>query len=43
MSELQTEFGGDNPISFSEYYKSGGNGYVPSTVLPVYLVVILLI
>lgn len=32
MSELQTEFGGDNPISFSEYYKSGGNGYVPSTV-----------
>jgi len=32
MSELQTEFGGSSPISFSEYYKSGGNGYVPSTV-----------
>ena len=32
MSQLQTEFGGTNPISFSEYYKSGGNGYVPSTV-----------
>ena len=32
MSQLQTEFGGTNPISFSEYYKGGGNGYVPTTV-----------
>ena len=32
MSQLQTEFGGTNPISMSEYYKSGNNGYVPTTV-----------
>ena len=32
FSELQTEFSGVHPISLSEYYKSGGNGYVPSTV-----------
>ena len=32
FSELQTEFTGVHPISLSEYYKSGGNGYVPSTV-----------
>ena len=32
FSELQTEFTGAHPISLSEYYKSGGNGYVPSTV-----------
>jgi hypothetical protein len=32
FSNIQTEFGGSNPISLSEYYKSGGNGYVPSTV-----------
>ena len=32
LSDLQGEFGGSNPISMSEYYKSGGNGYVPTTV-----------
>jgi hypothetical protein len=32
FSQIQTEFTGVNPISLSEYYKSGGNGYVPSTV-----------
>jgi hypothetical protein len=32
FSDLQTEFTGVNPISLSEYYKSGGNGYVPTTV-----------
>ena len=32
LSQIQTEFTGSNPISMSEYYKSGGNGYVPSTV-----------
>ena len=32
LSDLQTKFTGSNPISMSEYYKSGGNGYVPSTV-----------
>jgi hypothetical protein len=32
LSDLQTEFTGSNPISMSEYYKSGGNGYVPTTV-----------
>ena len=32
LSDLQTEFTGSHPISMSEYYKSGGNGYVPSTV-----------
>ena len=32
FSDLQTEFTGVNPISLSEYYRSGGNGYVPSTV-----------
>lgn len=30
FSQIQTEFGGSNPISFSEYYKNGSN--VPSTV-----------
>ena len=25
MSEIQTEFGGSNPISISEYYKGGAN------------------
>jgi len=32
LSQLKTEFSGDSTISMSEYYKSGGNGYVPSTV-----------
>jgi plastocyanin len=32
FSNLQTEFTGVNPISLSEYYKSGNNGYVPTTV-----------
>ena len=32
FSAIQTEFTGVNPISLSEYYKSGGNGYVPTTV-----------
>ena len=32
FSDIQTEFTGVNPISLSEYYKSGGNGYVPTTV-----------
>ena len=32
LSDLQTEITGSHPISMSEYYKSGGNGYVPSTV-----------
>lgn len=31
LSNIQTEFGGSNPISLSEYYKGGT--YVPSTVL----------
>lgn len=30
FSQIQTEFGGANPISLSEYYKNGS--YVPSTV-----------
>ena len=30
FSEIQTEFGGSNPIQMSEYYKGGTN--VPSTV-----------
>jgi hypothetical protein len=30
FSQMQTEFGGANPISLSEYYKNGS--YVPSTV-----------
>jgi len=30
FSQIQTEFGGSNPISFSEYYKNGSN--VPTTV-----------
>tara|TARA_B110000211_G_scaffold13863_1_gene14412 strand:- start:559 stop:1032 length:474 start_codon:yes stop_codon:yes gene_type:complete len=30
FSQMQTEFGGANPISLSEYYKNGA--YVPSTV-----------
>lgn len=32
LSQIQTEFTGSNPISMSEYYKSGGNGYVTPTV-----------
>jgi len=32
FSAIQGEFTGVNPISLSEYYKSGGNGYVPTTV-----------
>ena len=32
LSQIQTEFTGSNPISMSEDYKSGNNGYVPSTV-----------
>lgn len=28
FSEIQSEFGGTNPISFSEYYKDGSSGYV---------------
>lgn len=32
LSELKTEFSGDTSISLSEYYKGGGNGFVPSTV-----------
>ena len=32
LSQIQTEFAGSNPISMSEYYKSGNNGYVPATV-----------
>ena len=40
MSDIQTEFGGSNPISLSEYYAGGGqtpagttgnNGTVPSS------------
>ncbi len=30
LSDIQTEFGGSNPISLSEYYRGGG--YVPSSV-----------
>jgi hypothetical protein len=30
FSDLQTEFGGVNPISLSEYYRGAGGGYVPS-------------
>lgn len=30
FSDIQTEFGGSNPISYSEYYKGGT--YVPTTV-----------
>ena len=30
FSQMQTEFGGSNPIGFDEYYKSGAN--VPSTI-----------
>jgi len=28
FSEIQSEFGGSNPIQFSEYYKDGSSGYV---------------
>lgn len=31
LSDVQTEFGGSNPISLSEYYKGGG--HVPSSVV----------
>ena len=27
MSQIQTEFGGNNPISFSEYYKNANTKY----------------
>ena len=30
LSTVQTEFGGSNPISMSEYYRGSGTGYVPS-------------
>lgn len=30
LSQVQSEFGGSNPISMSEYYRNGS--YVPSTV-----------
>ena len=30
FSQMQTEFGGANPIGFNEYYKNGS--YVPSTI-----------
>lgn len=37
FSALQTEFsGGSNPISLSEYYRGGGNGYVPSGTTSAY-------
>ena len=32
LSQLKTEFSGDTSISLSEYYKGGGNNFVPSTV-----------
>jgi hypothetical protein len=32
FADLQGEFGGATPISLNEYYRSGGNGYVPSIV-----------
>lgn len=31
LTDLQTEFGGTNPISLSEYYQDGASGYVTST------------
>ncbi len=43
FSDLQTEFGGLHPISFSEYYKNIGTGYttnvvgVPNTGTPISL------
>lgn len=30
LSSLQTEYGGTNPISLSEYYRGGVTGFVPS-------------
>lgn len=36
FSALQTEFGGSNPISLSEYYRGAGNGYVPSGTTSAY-------
>jgi len=30
FSSIQTEFGGANPISISEYYRGAGGGYVPA-------------
>ena len=30
LSSIQTEYGGSNPISLSEYYRGAGGGYVPS-------------
>ena len=32
FSQVQTEFGGVDPIYFSEYYKDGPTGYVTSTI-----------
>jgi hypothetical protein len=32
FSDLQTEFGGNDPISFSEYYKDAGTGYTTNVV-----------
>ena len=36
FSALQTEFGGSNPISLSEYYRGAGGGYVPSGTTSAY-------
>lgn len=30
LADIQTEFGGSNPISLSEYYAGGVDGYVPA-------------
>ena len=30
FNDIQTEYGGDNPIALSEYYRGAGGGYVPS-------------
>ena len=32
FSQMQSEFGGINPISLKEYYRNGPTGYVPSTI-----------
>ena len=36
FSEIQTEFGGSNPISLSEYYAGGASGYVVPQPTPGY-------
>ena len=36
FSALQTEFGGSNPISLSEYYRGAGGGWVPSGTTSAY-------